>query len=315
MFYFKTDAELIHSSRGIIPLNKMPWVMDIEHAKSFFDDHRVLLSNYAKNIVRKFLLSKYCKKIMPHCYMAQKSLISAFGNDLNDRMQVVYPAISSRKLKVRHDVSQVRLSFIANKFFEKGGKEVLESFVFLTRKYDIELILKCNVPIEFKRKLGKYNNLKIIEKNLPYETLFNEIYLKSNIFIFPTYIDTFGFSLLEAMSVGLPVVATNIFAVPEIIEDCKNGFLIEAKKYDWADNKGLMKSEFLLDPRKRMYMYRLNKPDIVRQLVEKVSLLIEDSSLRKRMGREGRRIVEKGKFSIKERNKRLEQIYEEALRY
>jgi hypothetical protein len=48
--------------------------------------------------------------------MAQKSLISAFGKDLNDKMQVVYPAILSRKLKVRHNSSQVRLLFVANKF-------------------------------------------------------------------------------------------------------------------------------------------------------------------------------------------------------
>jgi glycosyltransferase involved in cell wall biosynthesis len=116
------------------------------------------------------------------------------------------------------------------------------------------------------------------------------------------------------MSVGLPIVTTNIFAIPEIVEDGKNGFLIEARKYDWAGSNGLMKVEFLLDPKKRMSMYRLNKPEIVRQLVKKISLLIEDSSLRKRMGREGKKLVEKGKFSIKERNKKLREIYEESTR-
>jgi len=55
--------------------------------------------------------------------------------------------------------------------------------------------------------------------------------------------------------------------------------------------------------------------EVINQLVEKISLLIEDSSLRKRMGRYGRRLVEKGKFSIKERNKKLLKIYQESLRY
>lgn len=314
MFIFRTDAELIHTSRGIIPLNKIPWVMDIEHAKSFFDDHRPLMSTVARKIVGKFLLSKYCKKIMPHCYMAGKSITSAFGEDVRNKMEIVYPAIDVKKFKVKYTSEKCKLLFIANKFFEKGGKEVLEVFDILNKKYDIELLFKCNVPLEFKKRYEKYNNLKFIEKVLPYESLFKRLYSKSNIFIFPTYIDTFGFSLLEAMSVGLPVIATNIFAIPEIIEDYKNGFLIGAKRYGWADNKGLMKSEFLLNPQKRMHMYTLNKPDIVRQLVEKVSLLIEDSSLRKRMGRYGRRLVEKGNFSIKERNKKLKKIYEEALR-
>ncbi|MDI6806461.1 MAG: glycosyltransferase family 4 protein [Candidatus Aenigmarchaeota archaeon] len=313
MFIFQTNAELIHSSRGIIPLNKIPWVMDIEHAKSFFDDHKSLLSERARKIVRKFLLSKYCKKILPHSFMAYKSLTSAFGKDIEDRMKVIYPAIDAKKFRVKHNTSKVKLLFVANKFFEKGGKEVLEAFDVLNRRYDVELTFKCSISLGFKKRYEKYGNIKIIEKILPYETLFKELYAKSNIFIFPTYIDTFGFSLLEAMSVGLPLVATNIFAISEIIENGKNGFLVESKKYDWSGDDGLMRAKFLLDPQKRTNMYNLNKPDIVRQLVERLSLLIEDSSLRKRMGRYGRRLVEKGKFSIKERNKKLRRIYQEVL--
>ncbi|MEM7821757.1 MAG: glycosyltransferase family 4 protein [Candidatus Aenigmatarchaeota archaeon] len=313
MFYFRADVELIHSSRGIIPLNKIPWIMDIEHAKSFFDNHKVLLSKRAKNIVRKFLLSNYCKKIMPHCFIAYKSLISAFGKDLENKIEVVYPAIETKKFKVKHEVEKIRILFVANKFFEKGGKEVLEAFEKLNKKYDIELLFKCKTPADFKLKYKKFDNLKIIEENLPYEALFKKIYSKSNMFVLPSYIDTFGFSLLEAMSVGLPIVTTNIFAIPEIVEDGFNGFLIEAKKYDWAADNGLMKPEFLLNPRKRVETYVKDKEDIVKQLVEKLSLLIEDSSLRKKMGWCGRKVVEKGKFSIKERNKKLKKIYEEAL--
>jgi len=33
------------------------------------------------------------------------------------------------------------------------------------------------------------------------------------------------------------------------------------------------------------------------------------------MGKYNRQLIEKGKFSIKERNKKLRRIYEEALRY
>lgn len=315
MFYFKTNADLIHSSRGIIPLNKIPWVMDIEHAKSFFDDHKPLLHPNAKKIVRKFILSKYCKKILPHSFMAYKSLVSAFGNDIESKIETIYPAVESKRLKIKKDSSKVRLLFIANKFFEKGGKEVLEAFEILNNKYDIELIIKCKVPTSFKIKYKNFNNLRIIEENLPYVTLFKEVYCNSDIFVFPSYIDTFGFSLLEAMSVGLPIVTTNIFAIPEIVEDGKNGFLIEAKKYDWANENGLMKVEYIINPEKRMKMYTLDKPDIVGQLVEKISLLIENSSLRKRMGKYGKYLVEKGKFSIKERNIKLRKVYEECLNY
>ncbi|MEM2955018.1 MAG: hypothetical protein QW625_03670, partial [Candidatus Nanoarchaeia archaeon] len=126
MFYFKTNADLIHTSRGIIPLNKKPWVMDIEHAKSFFDSHKVLYSERARKVVKKFIFSEHCKKIMPHCYMAKKSLTYHFGKQLDKKICVLYPAIEKRKYKARQDVKTVRILFIANKFFEKGGLEVLQ---------------------------------------------------------------------------------------------------------------------------------------------------------------------------------------------
>jgi len=315
MFYFSTNADLIHTSRGIIPLNKKPWIMDIEHAKSFFDDHKPLLSGRARSIVRKFILSKYCKKILPHCIMSYKSLVSAFGEDIEKKLEILYPAIEPYKLCKRRKSSNIRLLFIANKFFEKGGKEVLEAFEILSKKYDVELIFKCITPFEFKEKYKKYKNIRFIEENVPRKILFSNFYATSDIFIFPSYIDTFGFSLLEAMSVGLPIVANNIFAIPEIVDDGKNGFLIDARKYDWADNNGLMKKQFLINPERRIRMYTLNKPEIVKQLIEKISLLIENSRLRRKMGRYGRMLVEKGKFSIKERNKKLKEIYEKAIRY
>ena len=42
--------------------------------------------------------------------------------------------------------------------------------------------------------------------------------------------------------------------------------------------------------------------------------LIEDESLRKRLGREARETIEKGKFSIDLRNKKLKEIFEDSLR-
>lgn len=315
MFYFRAKAELIHTSRGIIPLNKKPWVMDIEHAKSFFDDHKILYSPRGRKIVKKFLFSKYCKKLMPHCQAAKKSLLYHFGKELGQKIEVVYPAIPIQKFRVKQKKeNSVKILFVANKFYEKGGLELLQSFEVLKRKYEkITLVMKAKVPPEIEKKLP--SNVKIIKENLPYSKLLREVFATSHMFVFPTYIDTFGFALLEAMSVGLPIVATNIFAIPEIIEDGKNGFLIDAKKYDWSNENGIMKEKWLLHPEQRMSMYKKRKHEVVKQLVEKLSLLIEDSSLRKRMGRNGRKIVKTGKFSLKERNKRLRRIYEEALKY
>jgi hypothetical protein len=42
--------------------------------------------------------------------------------------------------------------------------------------------------------------------------------------------------------------------------------------------------------------------------------MIEDSSLGRRLGREARRLIERGEFSIRNRNEKLKMIFDEAIR-
>ena len=50
-----------------------------------------------------------------------------------------------------------------------------------------------------------------------------------DIFVLPSVKEGFPWVLIEAMAAKLPVVATNVGAVPEIIDDHKNGLLIEPR--------------------------------------------------------------------------------------
>lgn len=54
-----------------------------------------------------------------------------------------------------------------------------------------------------------------------------ETYSKAFIFILPSVHESWGLSLVEAMSAGLPVIATNIPGVREIVQDRYNGILVE----------------------------------------------------------------------------------------
>jgi len=64
----------------------------------------------------------------------------------------------------------------------------------------------------------------------------NEFLEKSDIFILPSYSEGFPNALLEAMSFGLPVVATRVGAIPEVIEHGKNGYLINPGDFESLSN-------------------------------------------------------------------------------
>ena len=51
---------------------------------------------------------------------------------------------------------------------------------------------------------------------------------QSHLLVFPSLFEGFGLVLLEAMSVGVPVLATERTGAPDIIENMKEGFIVRA---------------------------------------------------------------------------------------
>ena len=286
-----SNADLIHCGHCLL-LNKKPWVVDAEHYWSFSSSAKISYSETGRTFIEKILKRKYCKKVLPWSYAAENTIKAVMKNrHVLNKIEVVYPAVPVPKIRQKKS-EPISLLFIGRYFYQKGGLFALETFKRLRQKYDVKCTaISLTIPQHLKLKYEKFVK---IYNSVSDRILFHKIYPSSSIFVYPGFSDTFGFSLLEAMSFGNPIITVDAFARKEIVEDGRNGFILQKPK--------------------NLNIYDINTQGekLISAMVKKTALLIENSSLRKKMGREGRRLVEKGKFSLKERNKKLKNIYEEA---
>lgn len=105
-------------------------------------------------------------------------------------------------------------------------------------------------------------------------------YADADIFLLPSHTEDMPITVLEAMSCGLPVLATSVGSIPELIREGENGFLVP--------------------------------PHAPKLIAERIVRLFHDEALRKRMGIANRRKAEL-EFGFGLFENRLGAIYESLL--
>jgi len=133
---------------------------------------------------------------------------------------------------------------------------------------------------------GELNSFKKMARKLGIEKCFYWLgnlsrpelisaYFASDLFVLPSRYEAFGIVLVEAMRAGLPIVATNYSAIPEVVKDKETGLLFELNNFQ--------------------------------DLAEKICVLIENDTLRKEMSCVGRE--ESKKYDWGKMAKEVENVY------
>jgi N-acetyl-alpha-D-glucosaminyl L-malate synthase BshA len=85
------------------------------------------------------------------------------------------------------------------------------------------------VPCEHKaRELGVYDDIRFLGKQDPVE----EILSIADVFLMPSGSETFGLAALEAMACNVPVVASDVGGLPELVTEGEVGFLCPVDDLD-----------------------------------------------------------------------------------
>jgi glycosyltransferase involved in cell wall biosynthesis len=97
-----------------------------------------------------------------------------------------------------------------------------------------------------------------------------------DILVIPSFLESFSMVAIEAMAMQVPVIATNIGGIPEVIDDAETGILIPPGDFE--------------------------------ALVKAIKYLIENPQIRKEMGKKGRKKVLE-RFSIEENVRKTEEVF------
>lgn len=182
----------------------------------------------------------YCKSSLIVCtpskWLYQKAKISILnakdvhyipnGVDIN-----IFKPQEKDRIRKKIDLpnDELLLLYAANKGSKSPWKDyntVIESAEKIAEQLYPEKIRLINPG--YINKVEKKNNL--IVHSLPYVSSEKEIakyYQAADLYLHAANAENLPLAILEAMSCGIPVVASNVGGIPEIIEDGKSGFLVK----------------------------------------------------------------------------------------
>jgi L-malate glycosyltransferase len=197
-----TDITLVGSNRSYLPITKF----SIEQS-----DGVTTISHYLLNETIKEFGIKRPMEVIPN-----------FVNcDLYRRTE--NPALRAKWAPNGEPI----LMHLSNFRPVKRLTDVVEIFALVRAKMPAKLVLIGDGP---DRGSAEY---LVREKKLQKDVLFlgkqDQVYEKlslADLFVMPSELESFGLAALEAMACEVPVIATNVGGVPEVIEHGVDGYLV-----------------------------------------------------------------------------------------
>jgi glycosyltransferase involved in cell wall biosynthesis len=166
--------------------------------------------------------------------------------------------IAERAARTSSDRAAVRVLFVGGDFPRKGGAELLSAWQRGRFAGCAELNLVTDWPLAVS---DLPPSISLVGGITPYSDRWFDVWRHADLFVMPTRHEAFGMVFQEAAAAGLPVVATNLRAVPEIVQDGVTGLLVQP-----GDEEGLVRA---------------------------MRALVDSSALREQMGRAARARIEK----------------------
>ncbi|MDZ7880364.1 MAG: glycosyltransferase family 4 protein [Saprospiraceae bacterium] len=208
---------------------KLPFVLT-EHSTAYLDNNKEGMSFLEKKLTSRVL--KAAKMIMPVSVILKNAMIKRF-NIADSKFQVVSNVVSSNvffQAEVPVFNEKIRFLHISNMKPFKNVEGILRALYQLAQiRQDFELhIIGDGDALSAIKNLVKKLNLEdfiVFHPQKSEEDIADQMRLMDCFILFSHY-ETASMVVMESLCCGLPVIGTKVGVVPEVVEDRKNGILI-----------------------------------------------------------------------------------------
>ncbi|WP_347274305.1 glycosyltransferase family 4 protein [Candidatus Kuenenia sp.] len=175
-------------------------------------------------------ISEMCKEELVSHYKIPPEDIAIIYNGVDTTL---FSPDNSRKyrdsIRSMYGVSpdDILLVFVGSGFKRKGLIHVIHALAMADMPKNVKLLVVGRGDEEKFRAIAKGKGIyeRVIFAGTSKEI--HKIYAAGDIFVFPSEYDAFGTACLEAMASGLPVIVSKASGASEIIDDGKDGIVIE----------------------------------------------------------------------------------------
>ncbi len=188
--------------------------------------HRVLL-----NLERKLFTRRDPPLVIAPSHLVKQHCLRNFSLP-TERVQVVpngvdlqkfSPATLERRRELRRALGlddEIVFLFAAHNFRLKGLDYLLKAWPgFDNQNFRLLIVGRDKPP----RSAGKFKNIKFLGARSDTVSL----YQAADVLVHPSFSDTFGRVIIEALACGLPVITTRLAGASELIEDGREGFVLD----------------------------------------------------------------------------------------
>ncbi|PKL52508.1 MAG: hypothetical protein CVV37_00865 [Nitrospira bacterium HGW-Nitrospira-1] len=187
------------------------------------------------------------KRIIANSKMVKEQIIKYYSIP-EDRITIIYNGVDLKRfspenrvkwkdvIRKKFDMAEVeRLLLFIGSGFERKGLNTLINAASLIKGEDFKAIVIGKGDADKYKAIAERLGIsdKIIFLGIQNEV--EKFYAAADLFILPTLYDPFSNATLEAMASGLPVITTKNNGAAELIENGKEGFVID----DFLDSKDL----------------------------------------------------------------------------